>query len=1451
MPSNNEMDKEMKKQMTAELAKEKLQKYKLSCTRLEAKKGLEPLTTRDGHPVQNAMAFNQWEKQLVNWMKTVNVYWAIDPSTSMEKKGKHAKQYTKALETLYICLESAVLDPVAKAEVQDEANGCDGARALARLQTYFRKEKDEINLEAIEDDFRACKPAPGETIEAWLLRIRQFEVLLSNTERKKTDSEVLTIIKRNLPKEFGEFKLKYAMKEGVQRDSYVRALKKWAQYLQYPAKAQSADLEGQALVVSAKPQDQACAATMPVQGPVICPVCNKRGHHADQCWKSNPSLKPEWVKRKEERRKSAKSSAVNDAGGAQCPSCQHCRPGVQHANVTSEVTTATTQPGKWNISLCTGGPSADQGSASFDVSWWIIDSGSSRHITPDKSNFVAYVSLKEPITINGVSGDAVKAIGIGKVALDFVDATGDSGTVTLSNVLHIPGSKFRLVSVSQVMDKGAHVTFGDEAAIQLPGGPNVKLVKNGNLFLFPHDPKVVPSSDNSSALVTQGVGLSKWHARMGHRSKESIHAMVKGGMVKGIVLGTDPAGTASKPCDTCKQANMKKVGVPKVTNKRSQAPNMRVFTDTTGIIKGADGKALRMFGGTTVFQIFVDDATRRVKMYPMAGKTEDDYLLALKKYIPDVGQPMAILRSDGASEFQSQQCQQFYAEHRIKREITPADTPQYNGVAERAIQSVFQMARALRLQADVPLHLAPFAVMYAVHIYNSVSHKALKGHTPHEAWTGEVPDASQFRVFGCKVWVMSTQKHLPKFSSRSRCGVFLGFPCNAKGYLCYFPDTKRVVVTHQPVFDEESFPFADANMKDHFSTAMDNIEVVDDSVGCTEAPQMHDFDLEMLDQIRRAANGPSELLHPLHGPDTIWNDDRPEAGDDLAPEDFQNGDTDRPPSQVYPRRVRNPPGEYWMASNAATAISLSAVESVVKAGNVFEPSTYKEAMSSSDKTEWQESITKEVDTLLANDTFEVIDKSQVPKGRRIIKSKWVFKVKRDSQGNFLSRKTRLVAKGFTQLPGVDYFEIFHPVGKGTTMRLLSAKAACRGMKLYHVDVKGAFLHAPLEEEIYMELPGGSGFEVDGQPCIVRLKKTLYGLKQAGHEWFVLHVGVLLSMGFKASKVDACLYTHAERGIWVLVYVDDDLVAVHQSSDFEWFVTELSKHFTVGSAALADNYLGIRIQQQDGVVKMDQQAQVEELLRKYGMEGAKPTATPATPGQRLNKLSSEEELTQEPYRSLVGSLLYLSMHTRPDITYAVSELSKHCASPGAQHWVAAKRVLRYLCGTRTLGLEFRKEAGMELTAAADSDWAGGWNDQTSEARSTSGYVITIAGSVISARSKRQNCVALSSCEAEYISLALAAQEIVHCRQLLIDLGEPQNSTVLKCDNMAAGELTKNETHQQRSKHIAIRYHFIRECVKRGEIKVEWCSGQNNMADMFTKPLGRILFEKYVRTLLAYV
>ena len=376
-------------------------------------------------------------------------------------------------------------------------------------------------------------------------------------------------------------------------------------------------------------------------------------------------------------------------------------------------------------------------------------------------------------------------------------------------------------------------------------------------------------------------------------------------------------------------------------------------------------------------------------------------------------------------------------------------------------------------------------------------------------------------------------------------------------------------MTHQPVFDEESFPFAHSNMQETFQEELYNIEMMDLATSSSNPPLLHDYDLEMLDQIRARGAPPVDIP----GSASSTELDLPEAGDDLAPEEFVD-ESDTSPEQCEhhsrPVRVRRPPQPFWIASPAVYSISLAAVESVIKAKDVYEPKTYKEAMECPDAEEWRQSIATEVNTLLANSTFQVVDASSVPEGRRVIKSKWVFKVKSDQQGNFLSRKTRLVAKGFTEIPGVDYFEVFHPVGKGITFRLLCAKAACKGLTLYHVDIKGAFLHATLQEEIYMQLPQGAGFEENGKPCTVKLRKSLYGLKQAGRDWYMAHTQVLLSIGFQQSRVDPCLFHHPDKLLWVHMYVDDDLVAATCKEDFNWFVTEIGKHFEVGTATLAEH-----------------------------------------------------------------------------------------------------------------------------------------------------------------------------------------------------------------------------------------------------------------------------------------
>ena len=613
----------------------------------------------------------------------------------------------------------------------------------------------------------------------------------------------------------------------------------------------------------------------------------------------------------------------------------------------------------------------------------------------------------------------------------------------------------------------------------------------------------------------------------------------------------------------------------------------------------------------------------------------------------------------------------------------------------------------------------------------------------------------------------------------------------------------------------------------------------------------------IIDEVKTADSPPSSPPDPpAIATQPIPISDRFEIGDDFSPPPSTGPRRSLRLAQMATKSVAGVSAHIFLSLVSICSllfISLSAIESAIntiKGHDIFEPKTYKEAISCVDSAEWLESMRREFNTLLSNNTFKIISRSDVPKGRKLLKAKWVYKVKTDSQGNLASRKSRLVAKGFTEVPGVDFFEIFHPVGQGQTFRLLLIKALCSLLLIFHIDIKGAFLHAQLKEVIYMQLPPGTEFTMNDEIVVVQLLKSLYGLKQAGREWYLVLSTILISLGFLQSAVDPCLFVHPSRNIDILAYVDDLLIVCMTANDFEWLTTQLSKHVEVGSAEPAQYYLGQRIQYKKGeYLTIDQSASIDALLIKYKMSDCNPVSTPTTT-DRLQCRNESEPVTEMPYSSLVGALLYLSTHTRPDISYAVNQLCSFCSNPSEKHWIAAKRILRYLRGTKNHVIKYTYTPDMIIKGACDSDWAGDWSGPEATARSTTGFVIWAAGGVVVARSRKQSVVALSSCEAEYMAICSAIQEIVYIRQLLVDLYRRQISpTILECDNSAAVELTSRETHQQRARHISIRYHFSREAIRRNEVKMERTPGVDNRADLLTKPLGTTKFGEHVGSFIA--
>ena len=538
--------------------------------------------------------------------------------------------------------------------------------------------------------------------------------------------------------------------------------------------------------------------------------------------------------------------------------------------------------------------------------------------------------------------------------------------------------------------------------------------------------------------------------------------------------------------------------------------------------------------------------------------------------------------------------------------------------------------------------------------------------------------------------------------------------------------------------------------------------------------------------------------------------------------------TDRPTEPVLrrSRRERRPPDYYVEQSYIAN-------------DQLKEPATVEEALVSPDKAKWLNAMEKEMDSLHANDVWNLVE---LPEDRKAVGSKWVFKLKVGADGSVERHKARLVAQGFSQKFGSDYDETFCPVVRLESLRTVIALAVQNGLKIHQVDVTTAFLNGELLEEVYMKQP--KGFIVKGQEHLVcRLKRSIYGLKQSPRCWNYALDTKLKKMGFIPTASDPCIYMSSEGEMFVIgVYVDDIVLAGKSDKRIEEVKKTLAKQFDIKDMGKLHYFLGMKVIQNEetGEVWIGQPAYTESLLQKFGMEKAKPVSTPVDTSVKLVKATEDEDCVDHSlYQSAVGSLLYLSVGTRPDITYAVSNVAKFCAKPSKQHWTAVKRIMRYLQGTINFGLLFNRCGSKKFVGFSDADWAGDLDDR----KSTSGYLFQIGGGAVTWRSKKQTCVALSTAEAEYMALASAVQEAIWMRQLTDELGNgPTEATTIFEDNQSAICMAKNPQFHGRAKHIGIKYHFIREQVSSGTVKLEYCPTKEMIADMLTKGLHRDQFTK---------
>ena len=462
----------------------------------------------------------------------------------------------------------------------------------------------------------------------------------------------------------------------------------------------------------------------------------------------------------------------------------------------------------------------------------------------------------------------------------------------------------------------------------------------------------------------------------------------------------------------------------------------------------------------------------------------------------------------------------------------------------------------------------------------------------------------------------------------------------------------------------------------------------------------------------------------------------------------------------------------------------------------------------------------------------------------ILKNKWVFTYKFDTAGQIERYKARIVVKGFGQRHGIDYNETFSPTAKMKSIKVLLAIAAVEDLEAVHMDVSTAFLNGTLKEKVYMEQP--EGFE-DGTDQVCLLHRTLYGLKQSPREWYKEVKRTMVDLGFSPTAHDPSVFVKWCDGcpMYIGVYVDDMLVVSPSSEWIDAFYTLISQHYKVKNLGNIEKIIGMQIHRDRIKRRMyiDQEMYIHNSFKQYNFEQLPPSKVPVHPSIKLqsNSPGDPEFKDQKLYQSVVGTFLYAAQATRPDISFAVGRVSRFLSAPHQSHWEAVQLIARYLKHTASYTMVYDGEGkNVELVGYADADWASDMDTR----RSTTGYVFMLGGCTVSWRSRRQPSVALSTTEAEYMAACEATTEAMWLRGFLSDLGyEQKKPTVIYGDNEGAVALTKNDCYHARTKHIDIRYHYVRERVEENSVKVESLRTDAMVADMLTKGVPRVKQEKF--------
>lgn len=1035
----------------------------------------------------------------------------------------------------------------------------------------------------------------------------------------------------------------------------------------------------------------------------------------------------------------------------------------------------------------------------FSTEDWYVDSGASAHMTANRDCLLVNRPVNNNKEIVVANQMTVPVVSVGETQIT-TNVNGSQHDVIVNNVLYIPKLTTNLLSVSQLIAKGNKVSFKKDVCL-IYNQVN-ELIGIANLTNGVYKLQIQRSE---SALLA----MTKWHRRLGHVNSKSLEKM-KEGAVEGVTFDKK-ADIRIQNCEVCCEGKQARFPFPSA-NHRSDIPLEVVHSDLCGPME------TKSIGQAKYFLLFIDDASRMTYVYFLKEKNQVfQHFKEFRVLVENqTGNKIKVLRTDNGGEFCSREMENYLKQTGIIHQKTNPHTPQQNGVSERFNRTVVERARCLMFESDLDKSFWGEAVNTAVYLMNRTPVASLGMMTPFEKWTGRKPDLSHVRIFGSDVMVHVPKVQRQKWDKKAEKFILVGYPDNVKGYRLYNPKTRKITTSRDAIIIEKEYSDkAQVVVNNEEKTSENKEEMLEKVENLEEESCVLESSLDANDPtyIYESSSSHEDSYQSVQESDNESNlESTLEENEDL---------------QVFGKRKRKPVERFGYSN-------LCVVDELESCG---EELSYETVINGPEKEQWEQAMREELKAFEDNQAWEFVDRREAD---RVVQCKWVFRKKFESD-NKVRYRARLVAKGFTQKEGLDYTETYSPVLRYSTLRLLFALSVKLNFKITHLDVTTAFLNGYLSENVYMHAPPNLDCK---ENCILKLKRAIYGLKQSARAWNERINDCLLKSNFIRSKLEPCLYIkRCEKELIIIAIFVDDFFIFSNSQDMVTKIKNvLIQKFKIKDLGQLKQCLGIRIQiHKNGSISLDQKHFVDHILNKFNMTNCNGADTPIESNLKLEK--SVEVCKQYPFQQLIGSLMYLSVLTRPDISYSVSFLSQYNNCYSLIHWKHAKRILRYLSKTKSYGLMFTKD-DCNLEGFVDADWA----SNTLDRKSYTGFYFKLSGSVISYECKKQQTTALSSTEAEYMAITEACKEAIYLKNLLNEIVDFCDYTItLYNDNQGAQRLTENPLFHKRTKHIDVRHHFVREVVANKHVKIVYLPTSEMPADLLTKGLSNVKHNYFVKKL----